>query len=145
MTEMRKLSYSEVMNYFNRVQEDFSYLKDEEYKKSFAKKLSEYADFLVSIDEKQQIDGLIAFYMNNGEFCYLTFVSVDKTHRRKGVFSIMLKALEDKARNENYHLLRLEVNKKNLNAQNVYKHAGFTVIEETEKSLFMKKDLRGTL
>lgn len=141
MIQFRKLSLSEIKEYFESVKDDFESFKDEGHLKAFSKKLSEYADFEIYTNEENKIGGMIAFYMNNGNFVYLTFVSVKKEFRSQKVFSRMLAALEKKANSENYPRIRLEVRKKNLLAREVYEHSGFVIIEKTDESLYMEKKI----
>ncbi len=141
MIQFRKLSLSEIKEYFESVKDDFESFKDEGHIKAFSKKLSEYADFEIYTNEENKIGGMIAFYMNNGNFVYLTFISVKKEFRSQKVFSRMLAALEKKANSENYPRIRLEVRKKNLLAREVYEHSGFVIIEKTDESLYMEKKI----
>lgn len=141
MIQFRKLSLSEIKEYFESVKDDFESFKDEGHIKAFSKKLSEYADFEIYTNEENKIGGMIAFYMNNGNFVYLTFVSVKKEFRSQKVFSRMLAALEKKANSKNYPRIRLEVRKKNLLAREVYEHSGFVIIEKTDESLYMEKKI----
>lgn len=141
MIQFRKLSLSEIKEYFESVKDDFESFKDEGHIKAFSKKLSEYADFEIYTNEENKIGGMIAFYMNNGNFVYLTFISVKKEFRSQKVFSRMLAALEKKANSKNYPRIRLEVRKKNLLAREVYEHSGFVIIEKTDESLYMEKKI----
>lgn len=141
MIQFRKLSLSEIKEYFESVKDDFESFKDEGHIKAFSKKLSEYADFEIYTNEENKIGGMIAFYMNNGNFVYLTFVSVKKEFLSQKVFSRMLAALEKKVNSENYPRIRLEVRKKNLLAREVYEHSGFVIIEKTDESLYMEKKI----
>lgn len=86
MIQFRKLSLSEIKEYFESVKDDFESFKDEGHIKAFSKKLSEYADFEIYTNEENKIGGMIAFYMNNGNFVYLTFISVKKEFRSQKVF-----------------------------------------------------------
>ncbi len=142
MIQIKSLSQKEVKSFFERTTNDFNEFMDSGYVDTFSKKLSENAKFVVCYDENDEICGLIAFYMNNQKFAYLTHVSICSEQRGKGLFTKMLHFLENYAIDSCYKVIRLEVNKLNINAQNVYKKVGFSIVEESEKSWFMEKNLR---
>ena len=132
------LSEKDVSCFFLKAQEQFPYLFRDLDFYTYSKKLADCADFIVC-RSMGQIAGVLAFYMNNGNFVYVTFVCVLKEFQRLSIFSNMLCQLESLAREKGYEKIRLEVAKENVSAQLVYLHKDFSIIEKGEKSFFLEK------
>lgn len=146
MIYLTPLHTQQIIEYFEQVKDDFVDFSDYDYIKNFATKLSNHALHICyksKNNKSSKNSGLISFYMNNGDFVYITFVSVQKDYRGKKVFSLMLNFLEQVMQKTGYSDLRLEVKKENLHAFNVYKKLGFKIFEQNENSYFMIKSTGG--
>lgn len=58
---------------------------------------------------------------------HITTIAVRSEHRRRGIGSLLLKKLIERARKESLSFLTLEVRESNVAAQNLYKKHGFFV------------------
>ena len=115
-----------------------------EFRRTMARKLSECGRFLAVYDEHDnKAAGFAAFYDNDtsGRVAYLSMLAVSKAHRSKGVGSYILHEVEDFTSKSGMNMLRLEVEKDNLNAISFYKRNDFRLYEEREKSYVLEKDL----
>lgn len=135
---VERLCEQDIFSFFAKAQEQFPYLFNNLDVSVFSKKLADYANFIVCRCTGR-VAGILAFYMNNGLFVYVTFVCTLKEFQRLSIFSNMLYKLEDLTREKGYEKIRLEVAKENNSAQQVYLHKGFSVVEQGEDSLFMEK------
>ena len=136
---VNKLNRNELDDFFSLAQEQYPFLFKKVDRFIFSQKLIANAEFIVCWSQEKKINGLIAFYQNNGEFTYITFVCVLKECRNKSVFSTMLQELELYAKKCGYKRIMLEVAIDNLLAQQVYRRKGFTVVEKKIESLYMEK------
>lgn len=73
---------------------------------------------------------------DDGDF-YLQSIAIDKAHRGKGVGSVLLNALEDRARTCGAGRLALDVSAKNEGARRLYGRRGLTVESTWPKRAFM--------
>ena len=97
-------------------------------------------------DVKGEIAGYAVFWavMDQGE---LGNVAVDESHRGKGIGSLLIQAVLDRAGDRGVHEVFLEVRKSNVRAQDLYKTFGFCEVgrrknyylEPLEDALVMKK------
>ena len=134
-----KLSQSEVLSLLNRFDDSSdSPLHEGLDFDSYSNKLSDFAYFIIAIEENIQI-GFIAYYLNEeGKFAYVPQVVVHKDGRHKGVGHAMFKVLYN-VTNKKYPFLRLEVLKCNVNARAFYEREGFLFIEEHNERLLLEK------
>ena len=135
---VERLCEQDISCFFVKAQEQFPYLFNNLDISAFSKKLADYANFIVCRCSGQMA-GILAFYMNNGHFVYVTFVCTLKEFQRLSIFSNMLHKLENLAQEKGYEKIRLEVAKENHSAQQVYLHKDFSVVEQGDNSLFMEK------
>lgn len=80
---------------------------------------------------------------------HITNIVVKKTYRKQGIGSLLLKELIEISNKDNMTSITLEVNAKNLPAQNLYEKYGFKVLGRrkkyyngTEDAIIMTKDLK---
>lgn len=108
-----------------------------------ANKLSMNANVLV-FKTDNQIVGFVAFYANDKEHhvAYIPYLAVLPNFQRKGYGYVLLKTVEDDSRKLGMTVLKLEVKKKNLSAQGLYKKFGMeTDGDASADSIFMRKNL----
>lgn len=72
---------------------------------------------------------------------YMSMLAVSKEYRNNGLALNILKNCIDFLKNNNFHVLRLEVYKTNFKAINFYKKIGFFQIRETDASVFMELNI----
>lgn len=80
---------------------------------------------------------------------HITNIVVKKIYRKQGIGSLLLKELIEISNKDNMTSITLEVNAKNLPAQNLYEKYGFKVLGRrkkyyngTEDAIIMTKDLK---
>lgn len=95
---------------------------------SYAKKLSEYSDFSICMNEKGII-GMISCYTNRPPIGFISNVCVMDKFQGKGVFSHMFKNLISHVKDLGIRTLRLEVDINNERAQSIYIRHGFNMVE----------------
>lgn len=142
ISETVSLSKSEVIEYFDKTISDFPSFREVDKKNKYAHKLSSHASFVVMRDMNGSIVAMIAAYLNNPPLCYISHVSVLDAYKRKGLFCRMLVSLEQKAKQENFSFIQLEVNVNNTPALAAYKKCGFEfACMASEDSLYMRKPI----
>lgn len=136
-----KLSQSEVLSLLNRFDDSSDTPLHESLDfNAYSKKLSDFAFFIIAIENNLQI-GFIAFYLNKeGHFAYVPQVVVHKDGRHKGVGHTMFVTLYNYTRTY-YNSIRLEVLKFNENACRFYVREGFVEIEDHNERLLLEKVL----
>lgn len=134
------LSKKDVSCFFVKAQEQFPYLFLNINPYAYSQKLADYANFIVCRCSGQMA-GILAFYMNNGLFAYVTFICTLKDFQGLSIFSGMLYKLECLSREKGYRKIRLEVACSNITAQQIYLHKGFSVVEKGDNTIFMEKKL----
>jgi 2-polyprenyl-3-methyl-5-hydroxy-6-metoxy-1,4-benzoquinol methylase len=83
--------------------------------------------------------GLLALYINEeSKSTFITNLSVDINHQKKGVSKKLLNNCKDFNFYKNYDFILLEVFKKNINAINFYKKNNFKILKNIEDKLIMK-------
>ncbi|MBQ3738527.1 MAG: GNAT family N-acetyltransferase [Bacteroidales bacterium] len=142
---IEQLSFEELGAFLRKQAEDcFPDLKDEQRLCLLAEKWSTYAECCTCRNNNCHLIGMIAFYANqtNEGICYIPHVYVDSDFRGQGLFSSMMRLIEEHIKRKNFKTIRLEVNKFNENAQLVYLHYGFSIVSNaSEKTLFMEYKL----
>ena len=81
---MEALAEADIYNHLCETADDFRYPSQEAIKE-YAKKLSEYADFMTMRDPQGNFLGIVAYYSNNGNFTYVSHVWVAKCLRGGGI------------------------------------------------------------
>lgn len=139
---IEQLSLPELKSFLReQAQDAFPSLKDEDKLNVLAEKWQSHAEFCTCRLDNRLV-GMIAFYANDSEtgLAYIPHVYVSPFHRREGLFSKMLKLIEESITTRGFTKIKLEVDKNNLNAQAVYQKNGFSIIGETSlTSLYMTK------
>ncbi|MGV8090731.1 MAG: GNAT family N-acetyltransferase [Mangrovibacterium sp.] len=88
------------------------------------------ASFVLFISVNDQIAGLATCFINFSTFKAKPYINlhdiiIDKDQRGKGYGKLLLKKLEEIARERNYCKITLEVREDNYKAQNLYKGMGY--------------------
>lgn len=139
------ISYNELLTYMRQQAEDaFPSLKDEERLQAFAAKLHQNAEFCLCRDNGELV-GMIAFYANGqgADFAYIPHVFVSLDYRKTGLFSRMLKVIEEYVQERGFSEIKLEVADDNTTAQSAYQKQGF--LREgaaSTQSSYMKKIIK---
>ena len=134
-----RLSQSEVLSLLNRFDDssekplhegiDFS---------TYSIKLSQYAYFIIAIENDLQM-GFVAYYLNDdNHFAYVPQVVVHKEARHKGLGHSMFNVLCDSLA-ANIECIKLEVLKSNFYARNFYQREGFSCVEDHSERLLLEK------
>lgn len=139
---------SSTPNYFIRLVSDLSETKDLLYNfheflsphlskrgydiDSYSVKLNLYAVVLQAITPDNKPLGFIAYYINDTKksLAYLTLIVVDSQCHKMGVGSALLKRFIDHASSLGFSYLKLEVNKRNTAAMNLFEKYGFSLDSE---------------
>lgn len=104
----------------------------------YAKKLSEFAWFILCMED-DKIIGFTAYYLNQeGGFAYIPQIWVSDNHQRKGIGAKMMDVLIKESPSFVYSI-RLEVRKNNEKAVSFYEKNGFEVIEDKGKKVLLAK------
>lgn len=110
------------------------------------KRLSEkYAKFgkVIVLSSETQIVGLAAFYDNNesDKEGFLSLIVVRSIFQNRGLGRSLLDRVVYECRASGMERLVLEVDKKNVKAQNFYRKSGFKYQCESKVSFYLRKDL----
>lgn len=140
--QYEKLEQEKVFILLEETKDDFPSAEDD-FRKNFAKKLSEHASFITLNDESGMIVGVIAFYENRLPDAYISHVWVSKNYRRKGFCSSMLVYLHTHLKATGFKTIRLEVHKENLPALTTYSKEGYKVISESGTDKLLMEKLLG--
>ena len=110
--------------------------------KEYSKKIFSKAITFEAWKENRLI-GLVAAYMNDIETfsAYITSVSVTRDYFGSGVALQILSMAIQYAEKNHFSTLRLEVNKLNKVAVQLYEKYNFKIVEEKENSYLMKLDI----
>lgn len=136
-----KLSQSEVLSLLDRFDDSSDVPLHEGLDfESYSKKLSDFANFIIAVENNIQV-GFVAYYLNaEGRFAYVPQVVVHKDGRHKGVGHRMFSSLYESISGV-YSLVRLEVLKTNGNARRFYAREGFVEIEDHDKRLLLEREV----
>ena len=107
----------------------------------YAKKLSEFARFILCVEDNE-IVGFTAYYLNQeGGFVYIPQIWVSDDHQRKGIGAKMIAFLIDEI--PSFVLsIRLEVRKNNIKAFSFYSKLGYDVVEEKNGKCLMERIIK---
>ena len=119
-----------------------SLARGNDYRKVMAEKFFLYGKFIVMFDEKGEEIGFVAFYCNDVKSCtaYISMFAVARGGRGYGV-QLINKVMDISKQNE-MKKIKLEVNKTNNVAINFYRKVDFSIVEESEESYYMERDIR---
>lgn len=136
-----KLDYAAVLALLNKCENSFEPPLSQNIPytiSDYAKKLSEYAWFILCVED-DEIIGFTAYYLNEeGRFAYIPQIWVSDKHQRKGIGGSMLEMLIKEAPSF-VNSIRLEVRKNNTKAVSFYGKLGFALIEEKENKYLLEK------
>lgn len=110
---------------------------------SYAKKLSDKAQFVVCMNEDKMI-GFTAYYLNSfAQQIYITLICVDTKYQSYGIGGMMLNYVASCTGESDklYETIALEVNKKNGKAHRFYLKQGFEEQEDRGEKLLMVKHI----
>ena len=142
--EIRKLSFEFVYDTLKNMSSLFVPPLSESLDiESYAKKLSDKAQFIVCMNEDKMI-GFTAFYLNSiAQQIYIPLICVDEKYQTHGVGSKMLDFLYFYSEGlvANYNTIGLEVNKKNSKAYRFYLKQEFEEHEDRGCKLLMVKQI----
>lgn len=93
----------------------------------YAKKLSDFSDFSICRDG-DDIVGMISCYTNRPPIGYISNVCIKSSYQGQRIFSVLFHKLVDQVKEHGITLIRLEVDKNNTKAKDVYLHCGFIVV-----------------
>ena len=111
--------------------------------KSYAKKLSDKAQFVVCMNEDKMI-GFTAYYLNSfAQQIYITLICVHIKYQSYGIGGMMLNYVASCTGESDklYDTIALEVNKKNGKAHRFYLKQGFEEQEDRGEKLLMVKHI----
>lgn len=113
-----------------------------EYYNEWLNKVHTSAIFLVVNNE--DVLGCAAIYANDYKHktAYLTYIAVVTGHQNQNIGTYLIKKLENIALASGMKKLKLEVKKINHKAVHFYKRNGFDVVDTSEESFYMMKDLQ---
>lgn len=125
-------------NYFTPSLSDFTGNLEE-----YAKKLSKFANNFEITNKDDKRLGIISFYANDSinNIAYITLIVVDKEISNRGIGSILINFAEDYCKNKGMKKMKLEVMKDNVNALKFYSKHKYTIVEESEKTYYMIKNI----
>lgn len=108
--------------------------------KQYAQKLSDFAQFVIALDNGSEA-GFVAYYLNDeGHFIYVPLIWVSREHQRKGVGQKLIAQLSDLSL-IGYSSILLEVLKTNTTALAFYKKELFEEEEDREDKFLLKKKI----
>jgi ribosomal protein S18 acetylase RimI-like enzyme len=127
----------------NNISEEFNPpLKESINIKQYSEKIIKNATIL-SIIDSGELAGFMAVYCNDPakNVGYGTMLAVSKTHRIYGIGPQLIKMTVDYLRKRGFKKFSLEIYKTNPRVIVLYKRLGFSIEKETEKSVFVYKNL----
>lgn len=115
---------------------------EEEYVDSVTEKICENG-IVYCMLLKEKIIGFFAMYVNDTvtKTAFISFIAVGIPYRGSGYGSVLLDKAVQTAKENNMKILKLEVLKDNLIAQQFYKKHGFNVVSEGENSIYLEKNI----
>lgn len=139
----KKLDYATVLALLNQCENSFDppLSQNIPYTVSdYAKKLSEFAGFVICV-ENDEIIGFAAYYLNQeGGFAYVPQIWVSDNYQRKGIGSCMLDELKRTVQ-PFATSIRLEVRRNNEKAVSFYERTGFCVIGDNNGKILLEKEI----
>ena len=140
-----KSSLEHILEHFDLCNNDF--IQNLKKKKNLAEYTNKILNHATRFEfwNKGCLAGLIALYLNQEDSIrngYITNVSVIESWEKKGIASKLLENCMLHSKEISLNEVKLEVNKNNYAALNLYKKFNFTIFEENEESTFMRNDLR---
>ena len=114
---------------------------EEEYVDSVTEKICENG--IVYCMLLKEIISFFAMYVNDTvtKTAFISFIAVGIPYRGSGYGSVLLDKAVQTAKEKSMKILKLEVLKDNLIAQQFYKKHGFNVVSEGENSIYLEKNI----
>ena len=108
--------------------------------KQYAQKLSDFAQFVIALDNGSEA-GFVAYYLNDeGHFIYVPLIWVSSEHQRKGIGQKLIAQLSDLSL-IGYSSILLEVLKTNTTALAFYNKELFEEEEDRGDKFLLKKKI----
>lgn len=101
---------------------------------AYSEKLFNFANVYLAIKDNKHI-GLLVFYANRDITSYLARIVVKRNYQGQGIGEVLLKYFIDYSLNHSFKKMRLEVDKNNFRAINLYNKYGFKVEKEVGKGI----------
>ena len=133
---MNKSTLAHIRNHLEVCKNNFtpklhSYVNLTEYSQKIFLSADKFERF-----EDNELIGLIAAYPNeNHKNAFITNVSVDKTHSKKGIGASLLNECIKYYKNKKYKRINLEVFRQNKNAINFYLKHNFKIVKNDEEKI----------
>jgi len=120
----------------------FSERDRERHTELYFEKICKYACFIEALDGNQCV-GFSAFYANDDitKTAYITLIAVSLSFQKMGIGKKLIDATIQKANICGMEKIRLEVDKENIKAIQLYNKNGFSVFDETDRSFYMDKNI----
>ena len=142
---IEQLGIEELQAFLRDQAEDaFPDLKDEKRLAMLSEKWHSNAEICTCRNDKDQLEGMIAFYANQPEngTVYIPHVYVNSECRGKRLMSSMLDTIKKYTKDKGFVYMRLEVKKTNQKAQIAYEHYGFYPSgDTTDITIFMQYNI----
>lgn len=108
--------------------------------KQYAQKLSDFAQFVIALDNGSAA-GFVAYYLNDeGHFIYVPLIWVSSEVQRNGIGQQLIAQLSELSI-MGYSSIRLEVLKSNTGACHFYLKEDFKMAEDRNSKWLMSKDI----
>lgn len=134
-------SLQAIRDFFNRTDNEFEIpLSHKVNIEEYTLKLYTYANFFLCYNN-DEIVGMTCCYINCPPQAYIPHVCVCSQYQRQGIFSQLFEAIKKECICRNFSQIKLEVKLNNTKAIKSYEKMGFKVIDTTETSYFMIKEL----
>lgn len=108
----------------------------------YAKKICDNAS-IFSLYEDGKLVAALAVYSNdpNRQIAFCTMLAVDKQHRNCGVGTNLVRTAMDFLKKKSFKFFRLEIYKNNPKAIVFYKRLNFTIVSQSEHTVFAEMKL----
>lgn len=108
-----------------------------------ARKYEKYAKVIVQTDEDGHNFGFVVMYCNDKKrkIAFISMIAVKHSCRKQGIGKALLENATEIAKENDMNVIQLNVDKKNVSAQNFYTNQNFYVVSQSTKSLVMEKNL----
>lgn len=134
-----KLTFEEVQKFLWETDHEFPIpLSSRVDIDTYAKKLSDFSDFSICRDG-ECIVGMISCYTNRPPMGYISNVCIKSSYQGQRIFSVLLHKLVDQVKENGIKIIRLEVDKNNTKAINIYLHCGFSIVAYGNKNVLDHK------
>ena len=128
LKKLKKGSAKSIENFIEDVDHEFVPMLSKKVNISeWAVKLDTFANNFACLDQYDNIEALLSFYVNKD--CFITFFAVLEEHRRKGLGSMLLDACIQKCKKEQNNKIKVETWLTNKQATELYLSKGFNKVE----------------